>query len=245
MKVKAFGDTAMTDVDLPLYLQQSRETSVAYAAFKIYLELGDERSLPQVAGKCRKNVSLINRWSRTWNWVNRVIAWKRFQQRELDKATRKVAEAKAHEWAQREQTLRESEWQMAEQLMEKVNQMLKMPIVRQSKTTEEVSADGKTIIQHTTIVEPVKFDFGTAAGLVAQVSKLRRLATGIETDKTETVLPAGAMAGSRVVVMMPDNGRRQQAAPVKAGQNNPSKAASMPASGAFKPKKAQTHPPKG
>ncbi len=51
--------------------RQPGESAQAYEAFKIYCELGEERSTRAVGQKCIKSVSLILRWSSKWNWVDR------------------------------------------------------------------------------------------------------------------------------------------------------------------------------
>jgi Mg-chelatase subunit ChlI len=52
--------------------RRSNETSKAYAAFTIYRDMGPERSIALVAEECRKNISLMNRWSQRHQWVSRV-----------------------------------------------------------------------------------------------------------------------------------------------------------------------------
>ena len=54
--------------------QQPRESAKAFAAFKIYLQLGPERSLPAVAERCKKHVSIMGRWSSRWHWAERIQA---------------------------------------------------------------------------------------------------------------------------------------------------------------------------
>jgi len=54
------------------YDQQLDETGKAYAAFRVYAELGpEERSTAKVAAKVRKNLKLIHRWSSRHSWVQR------------------------------------------------------------------------------------------------------------------------------------------------------------------------------
>lgn len=57
------------------WIRQPDESVKAYDAFAIYRDLGKERSLPKVAEKCNKNVSLIARWSQKHKWVERATAW--------------------------------------------------------------------------------------------------------------------------------------------------------------------------
>ena len=55
--------------------RQPNEGTKPYEAFTIYRDMGKERTLPKVAEKCGKSVSLISRWSQTHSWVERVTAW--------------------------------------------------------------------------------------------------------------------------------------------------------------------------
>lgn len=55
--------------------RQPKESDVAFAAFTVYRDMGPDRSIPKVAQKCTKNVSLIKRWSSTHRWAVRIEAW--------------------------------------------------------------------------------------------------------------------------------------------------------------------------
>ena len=97
--------------------QQTRESSRAFAAFKTYLELGPERSLVAVAVKIGKNRSLLERWSRKFDWPARVQA----HAAHLADIERKTAESLAvqagTDWAKRQEQHREDEWQTRSELM--------------------------------------------------------------------------------------------------------------------------------
>lgn len=84
--------------------RQPDETPKAYEAFTIYRDLGKERTLPKVAESLSKSVSLINRWSQAYRWVERVSAWDNEADR---KATAKLLEDVAKMRArQRKQALK-------------------------------------------------------------------------------------------------------------------------------------------
>lgn len=57
------------------------ETSKAYEAFSIYRDMGTQRSLSKVSEKLQKSETLIGRWSRQNDWVNRAAAWDAEQDR--------------------------------------------------------------------------------------------------------------------------------------------------------------------
>ena len=97
--------------------QQPRETNKAFAAFKIYLELGPERSLVAVAGKVGKHRTQLERWSKKFDWPARVQA----HTAHLEDIERRTAEALAvqagTDWAKRQEQHREDEWQARTELL--------------------------------------------------------------------------------------------------------------------------------
>lgn len=57
------------------WLRQERETTVAYEAFRVYLNAGAARTLPLVCETVGKSRQLITKWSADWNWVERCRAF--------------------------------------------------------------------------------------------------------------------------------------------------------------------------
>lgn len=55
--------------------RQEGESVKAFEAFTVYLEMGDERSIRDVAQRLAKSRTLIGRWSVTYQWVERVSAF--------------------------------------------------------------------------------------------------------------------------------------------------------------------------
>lgn len=66
--------------------RQKSESAQAFEAFSIYLNLGTERSIRAVSHELGKSKTLIDRWSRNNNWVERCRAWDNHLQREAKKA---------------------------------------------------------------------------------------------------------------------------------------------------------------
>jgi hypothetical protein len=97
-----------------IFEQQPRESAKAFAAFSLYLSLGPERSMAEVAKKLQKSEGLIARWSRKFDWASRVQAHAGHLAIVEREAMEAVARSKAAEWSQREQALRETEWAMHE-----------------------------------------------------------------------------------------------------------------------------------
>ena len=100
-----------------MFKQQARESAKAFAAFRTYLEFGSERSLAAVADKLGKSTTLMERWSRKFDWPARVQA----HSAHLADIERKAAEALATrngvDWAKRQEQHREDEWQTRGELI--------------------------------------------------------------------------------------------------------------------------------
>lgn len=90
-----------TSNDQDLWERQAGESSVAYEAFLIYRNMSHEtdgekekRRLASVAEKLGKSLKLMERWSRTWGWVERARAYdnelQRISMEETREAVRKM-----------------------------------------------------------------------------------------------------------------------------------------------------------
>jgi Phage terminase small subunit len=62
--------------------RQKGESRKAYEAFRIYRDMGATRSLAKVAEKLGKSKTLIERWSRRDNWVERCRQYDEYMERE-------------------------------------------------------------------------------------------------------------------------------------------------------------------
>lgn len=67
--------------DLLPWERQPDESAKNYEAFKIYYEMGVDRSLRKVAEKLEKSETLMGRWSGQFDWVKRADAWDKEQER--------------------------------------------------------------------------------------------------------------------------------------------------------------------
>ena len=143
--------------------QQRKESARAFAAFSVYLAMGPERSLEAVAQKVTKSSRLLKRWSRRYDWPGRVRAYADRLAAVEREATEALARGKAAEWLKRQQTLRETEWEMHEKCV---------AAARRGLATFEAR-------------EKIYANLADIARLVEVASKMGRLASGLATDKTE------------------------------------------------------------
>jgi hypothetical protein len=61
-----------------VWTRRDAESEPAYKAFRLYLEMGNDRTLPRVCETLGKSHTLITDWSAKHHWVNRVKAFDRY-----------------------------------------------------------------------------------------------------------------------------------------------------------------------
>ncbi len=167
------------------------ETSTAYAAFLAYRDMGIKRSIDKAwaayraktgnAGATNQPSGQFCAQSSRFRWSERARAWDDHLAAERDR----VAAAEARKWERRRQASLEDNYQVAQQIREKLRAMLKWPI---SRTRTE---DGLTII------EPARWNFMTVARLAMMVAELETATyNAIAADVDEmTDVEVGAVAG--------------------------------------------------
>ncbi len=143
--------------------QQPKESAKAFAAFSLYLSLGPERSIRVVGERLRKSAGLMERWSRRFDWAARAKAHAAHLAMVEREASEALVRGASAEWLGRQQTLRETEWEMHEQCIAAAKRGLKAFMER----------------------EKVYANLADIARMLEVASKLGRLASGMATDKTE------------------------------------------------------------
>jgi len=107
-----------------MFEQQPRESNKAFAAFKTYLELGPERSLVIVAEKHGKSRTMIERWSRKFDWPARVQAHGAHLALVERQAIESLAMEKAVDWSKVHEAVKVAEWQRHQKLIKLADEML-------------------------------------------------------------------------------------------------------------------------
>jgi len=140
--------------------KQPRESTKAFAAFSLYLSLGPQRGLREVARKLDKSLTVVGKWSKKFDWPARVAAHGAHLAIVEREAIEAVARGKAAEWESREQKLRETEWAMHERAIAAAKKGLDAYMER----------------------EKVYANLADIARMLEIASKLGRLATGLGTE---------------------------------------------------------------
>lgn len=75
--------------------RQKGESPQAFEAFSIYRDMGAKRGLRSVAQQLNKSFTLIGRWSRAWEWVERARAYDNdLERQEREEAAKDLKEAR-------------------------------------------------------------------------------------------------------------------------------------------------------
>jgi hypothetical protein len=107
-----------------LYEQQNREHNKAFAAFKTYLDLGAQRSLAIVAERQGKSKTMIERWSRRFDWPARVRAHAAYLAAVERQAIEGLALVRAVEWDKVHEAVKIAEWQRHKKLIALADDLL-------------------------------------------------------------------------------------------------------------------------
>jgi hypothetical protein len=148
--------------------RQEKESEKAFAAFSLYLSMGQERSLAAVGRKLGKSKVMMEKWSRRWDWRGRLGAYAAHMATVEREAAEAIARVKGVDWAKRYQELREAEWQERQNLVEFAAEVRKRWMARAERcgnlegyarllelasklghsACEKVLADGHQVVGH-------------------------------------------------------------------------------------------------
>lgn len=146
---------------MPLpFEQQPKESNKAFAAFSLYLSMGPQRGLRELARKLDKSLTVVGKWSVKFDWQERVSAHGAHLAIVEREAIEAAARGKAAEWGSREQKLRETEWAMHEAAIAAAKKGLAAYMEK----------------------DKVYANLADIARMLEIASKLGRLATGLGTD---------------------------------------------------------------
>jgi hypothetical protein len=140
-----------------------RESVKAFTAFRTYLDLGPERSLATVATKLGKSKVMMEKWSRKYDWPGRVASHVGYVAEIERQAIESLAREKAIEWHKVHEEQRIAEWKQRCRLV---------------KLAERVIARWEVNDKKCGSLEGI-------ARLLELASKLGRMASGMEGDRTD------------------------------------------------------------
>lgn len=144
----------------------------AFRAFQEYCKLGGERSTGQVAANLDRTPNLIKGWSSAYDWVARAAAWDDHMG-QLEQAQREKVRAEfAERWERRRLEAAEANWDRAQRLALRAEEMLNSPLYEQEVTSRD-PATGQPV---SVTLTPAKWTFGAVAQILKTVAELQAAA---------------------------------------------------------------------
>jgi hypothetical protein len=165
---------------------QPKESSKAFSAFKVYRDLGPERSLAKACESyygSSANLAQVKVWSRKFDWVDRARAYDDWLTMHAQAAIDEFQQTKAAEFAERQMALREKLLSNAEAAADQAAKMISWPLSQQ-RVLHEGDEGGEV----TYIFMPAGWNKGTA--------------------RTYQDMAAGAVVGSWTAAR-PDEGEKE------------------------------------
>lgn len=155
------------------------EPMLWYRRFRDFLRQGPGRELLAACNEWRdrkghqRSSYTAGSWRRNcekWHWRDRAAAYDAAQDLRIQR-----------EWEERRRELRETEWARSNELLDKVRQMLQLPII-EAETQQRTDENGN--VTSVTIVKPADWRLRDIPYTFETASKLARLAAEMETERT-------------------------------------------------------------
>lgn len=171
------------------------ETQVAYAYFKQYLAMDAPRNVSRLARHLRMHRQSLMTYASRFKWTDRAAAYDDHRAGKELERLRVTREKRDLEWLNRRDEQRQQEWDIAQELLERVRQMLRVPLFRETvdEYLEGLDPDGKIIIRQMVTFEPLDWSAIDIARFFDVASKMARLATGMDTDQRKLRVDVSAL----------------------------------------------------
>lgn len=191
------GDTLeMGKIEHRAWHRLPDESSKAYSYFKMYLALPMPRSIGRLAKQLRMQRAGLGRYSANYKWLDRATAYDDYNSaKELERS--RIRREKADlQWQERRDQQRQAEWDIAQQLLDKVRLMLQVPLFKETvrERLKDLDPDGKIIIEQIVTFEPLDWSAVDIARYFEVAAKMARLATGMDTDQKKLRIDVSALS---------------------------------------------------
>lgn len=180
------GKSKPPRIDQLSYERLPDETAKAFGAFRIYRDMGRDRSLNNVRislAKPESYVSTLANWSTQHAWVERSKLYDDW----VDTMDRQEREASRPRWEELRQKALLENTALVERLRERVKEMIEHPL---TKERVETSADGRS----TTYIVPAGWTWGSVATVIKTMAELEAatIAEGLLDEESAQFDPATA-----------------------------------------------------
>jgi hypothetical protein len=157
------------------------EGAAAYHLFLLYIEMGMGRSARAVAEKTDREIKVIYDLQTRFHWAKRAKAYDEFLARVEQNAIENKVQEEATLWAKRRLEHRHKEFNLAEKLYAKVEEMLAVPLFETVENKLEL-VNGDLVATAVT-VKPMRWSMRDITTFAETLSKLARLSLELETSR--------------------------------------------------------------
>lgn len=164
--------------------QQPGEGLRAYAGFRCFMSMPlATRSIEAVGKELGVNPKTVKQWRRDWRWSGRLVAYERHLVAVQQKAAETRLVISATDWAARANQIREAEFETAKEALEICRRM--------------INKIGKALNHRKTVSIN---QIANVAKLLDIASKVGRLASGLDTERTANTTEISGPGGSPLQV---------------------------------------------
>jgi hypothetical protein len=171
----------VASIKIQSWHRQQSEPSVAYKLFRLFLEMGEERSLVKVQEETGRSYQSIASYSAQWKWTLRANVYDDHIRHLAQKAEENQIKKDAILNAKRLASFRTEEYSLANALLEQARQMLAAPLYEE-EITKMVEVNGEQIATHIT-VKPAGWNKNTALKFAKIASEIMRLNLEMATQR--------------------------------------------------------------
>ncbi len=201
-QVKGNQQIALREEDLievapaRIWYRQPKESPRLYSYFKMYLEQPVPRKVGRLAKQLRMQHSGLARYCADYKWLERAAAFDDHNNEAKLDRKRREREKQDEVWLARRDEQRQQEWDIAQQFLQKVRQMLNTPLFKETITEylDSLDPQGRIIIKQVITYEPLDWSPSDMAKFFEIGSKIARLATGQETDRKKIKIDFGKLS---------------------------------------------------
>lgn len=191
-----------------VWRRMPEETTLNYKYFKAYLMMPTPRSMERVGKQLRlKTGNSLRAISGKFRWLERAAAYDdHYAEKQLEEK-RKLKEKLELVWLERREVQRQQEWDIAQQLLVKVRQMLAVPLFQETISTKMkgLDAHGRIILEQVIINKPLDWSPSDIAKFFEVASKIARLATGQETDRKKIKIDFSKISDDELEALIMEN----------------------------------------
>lgn len=157
------------------------ETFAAYGLFRLYVDMGEERSLVKVCEETHRKYQLVASLSAKYKWLSRAAAHDAYIMSVQEASVEKTLQKEAITYAKRRSIYREREFTVAAKALARAEEMLSWPLAETTVMKME-NINGQEVATYQ-VIKPAKWNQNTGAMLLKAAAEIMRLNLEMDTSR--------------------------------------------------------------